>query len=149
MPERPDKFSVGDVLTEPTFRAKLNRLVDYCRSLEPHGDGQTVKVNRIPGGSFFSARAGRGGGGSAPGSAIIRITSGTGHEYLCSVYGNGYDRDSITNPAPTDTGVPAVCLQIAATETIPAGTVFMATKQLVRYSGSMQRVYTFEVPRDL
>jgi hypothetical protein len=62
MPERPDKFSTGDVLTEPTFRAKLNRLVDYCRSLEPHGDGQTVKVNRIPGGSFFSAKAGRGGG---------------------------------------------------------------------------------------
>lgn len=55
MPTRPRHFQPGEVLTEPQFRAKLNELVDFVISLEPHGDGRTIRVTETPGGRGFEA----------------------------------------------------------------------------------------------
>jgi len=63
----PEKFKIGETLKKD-IGPKLNVLVDYVRSLAPHGDQKTIMVTHTDVGCFFS-RAGRAGGGAGSGGS--------------------------------------------------------------------------------
>lgn len=67
----PERFKSGETL-KTDIGPKLNRLVDFVRALQVFGDGNTIKVNRLPGGTYLSARPATGGGGGA-GFGIVTL----------------------------------------------------------------------------
>lgn len=62
----PERFKTGETLKKD-IGWKLNLLVDFVKSLVPHGDSSTVFVKHTGNGSFFSAKRGGGGGGGGAG----------------------------------------------------------------------------------
>jgi len=60
--QTPERFKIGETL-QKDIGPKLNILVEFVKSLVPHGDQSTIKVNHTDNGCFFSSLT-RGGGGS-------------------------------------------------------------------------------------
>lgn len=89
----PERFKTGETL-KTDIGPKLNRLVDFVRSLVPHGDKSTILVRQTPSGCYFSQLV-RKGGGSGGGS-----TDKKGPFYIeqkdattITIYGNNPDAD--------------------------------------------------------
>lgn len=61
----PERFKAGETL-KTDIGPKLNALVEFVKSLIPHGDSRTIMVRHTDSGSYFSthARSGGGGGGA-------------------------------------------------------------------------------------
>ncbi len=65
----PEKFKSGETLKND-IGPKLNRIVEYVKSLTPHGDKATIAVKQTSGGTYFSTilRGGRAGGAGSSGT---------------------------------------------------------------------------------
>ena len=79
-----EKFKVGETLRFD-IGPKLNRMVDKINSLIPHGDHATIKVNRTPGGCYFSTLI-RGGGGAGGGGSSTQYIAKISQKPVSSLF---------------------------------------------------------------
>lgn len=123
----PEKFKTGETLSSD-IGPKLNQLVDFVKSLIPHGDQSTVAVNTTPGGSFFSLLR-RGGGAAGGGDTILiaKVTSRTGaRTYLVDTFSRWESDYSLSNTYRTATSqtMKTPCLDDSETaDQLAAGTI--------------------------
>jgi len=111
----------GAVFVTHQELAALWRKLDNLQS----ANDEYLEVTPGPNGVVFNVIASAIAGTATAASYIVKITSGgPGSNYVGNVYFNGPEE------AVTHEGVPITCLQIASTETVPAGTWAIAARIL-------------------
>jgi len=140
--EPPPRFQPTDTLQ--TIGPKLNRLVEFVRSLVPRGDGRSIRVTTTPGGSFFAGIAEPGGGASeaaSGGSAPVQLTAKTDdHTYTGNVYKGRHN-------TATETAVTIKVGAIASGETLPTSgdyAWFVAHKETWDVAGTDTELWTIQ-----